>query len=173
MKSKPKDLDLGVDPTPDANRDPLTGEAGAHPVGTGLGSAGAAAAGAAVGAVVGGPVGAVVGGVAGAVAGAYAGHAAGEALDPTLETNYWRETYRARPYYREGRKYSDYEAAYRYGWESASLPYTQDLTFEDYEPKLSRDWKTVRGEVRHEWGEMKDAARDAWDRVRGRSKERS
>lgn len=95
--------------------------------------------------------------------------AAAEALDPTAETNHWRETYKLRPYYREGRKYSDYEAAYRYGWESASLPYTRDLSFEEYEPKLARDWKIVRGEVRHEWAEMKDAARDAWDRVRGRS----
>ena len=34
--------------TPDANRDPITGEAGAHPVGAGLGAAaGGAAAGAA------------------------------------------------------------------------------------------------------------------------------
>src|SRR5690606_6067987 len=53
----------------DANRDPLTNEPGAHPVGTGVGAAmGGAAAGAAAGAF-GGPVGAAVGGVAGAVVG--------------------------------------------------------------------------------------------------------
>lgn len=96
-------------------------------------------------------------------------HLLATGFDPTVETNHWRETFWTRPYYREGRKYSDYEAAYRYGWENASLPYTRDLTFEEYEPKLSRDWKIVRGNVRHEWAEMKDAARDAWDRVRGRS----
>ena len=67
-----------------ANRDPLTGEPGSHPVGTGIGSAGAAAAGAAVGGVVGGPTGMLVGGAIGAVAGAVAGHAAGEGANPTV-----------------------------------------------------------------------------------------
>lgn len=52
-----------------ANRDPLTNEPGAHPVGTGLGAAiGGAATGVAVGAMA-GPIGAAVGGVVGAVAG--------------------------------------------------------------------------------------------------------
>ncbi len=41
------------------NADPITGEPGAHPVGTGLGAVGGAATGATVGAL-GGPVGAVV-----------------------------------------------------------------------------------------------------------------
>lgn len=60
----------------DANRDPITNEPGAHPVGTGLGAAvGGAAAGAATGAF-GGPVGAAIGGVVGAVAGGLAGKAA-------------------------------------------------------------------------------------------------
>src|SRR5450830_1070497 len=72
-----------------ANPDPITGEPGSHPVGTGVGSAGGAAAGVAVGAVVGGPVGALVGGVAGAVIGGGAGHAAGGAANPTVEKQYW------------------------------------------------------------------------------------
>ncbi|MGZ8901027.1 MAG: glycine zipper family protein, partial [Limisphaerales bacterium] len=41
----------------DANRDPITGAPGAHPVGTGVGATGGGAAGAAIGAAVGGPVG--------------------------------------------------------------------------------------------------------------------
>ena len=69
----------------DANRDPLTQEHGAHPVGTGLGAAmGGVSAGAAAGAV-GGPVGAVVGGVAGAVVGGLAGKAAAEAVKHVKE----------------------------------------------------------------------------------------
>lgn len=163
---KNNDLTRTVDPNPDANRDPLTAEAGSHPVGTGVGAAGAALAGAAVGAVVGGPVGAVVGGVAGAVAGGFAGHAAGEALDPTVETNYWRETYKTRPYYSDNRTFSDYESAYRYGWETASSPEARDRSFDEYESKLAGDWRTARGEVRHEWKDMKDAVRDSWDRAR-------
>ena len=53
------------------NADPITGEPGAHPVGTGLGAVGGAATGATVGAL-GGPVGAVVGGAVGAVVGGLA-----------------------------------------------------------------------------------------------------
>ena len=68
--------------SPDRNPDPLTGAAGSHPTGTGIGSASGAAAGAAIGSV-GGPVGAIIGGVAGAVTGAVIGHKAGEANDPT------------------------------------------------------------------------------------------
>ena len=53
----------------DANRDPLTGAPGAHPVGVGLGTAaGGMAAGAAAGAVA-GPVGAVAGAVVGGIVG--------------------------------------------------------------------------------------------------------
>jgi len=78
------------------NRDPLTGEQKAHPIGTGIGAtaggvAGAAATGAVLGAV-GGPAGAAIGAgvaaivagtAAGAVAGGILGKAAGEALNPT------------------------------------------------------------------------------------------
>jgi uncharacterized protein (TIGR02271 family) len=69
-----------------ANRDPLTGEVGAHPVGTGVGAvAGGVAAGAAAGSVA-GPVGTAVGAAAGAVAGGLAGKEVAEELDPTDET---------------------------------------------------------------------------------------
>lgn len=68
-----------------ANRDPLSGAPGSHPVGTGIGSAGGAAAGAAIGGAVGGPAGVLVGGAIGAVAGGVTGHAAGESANPTVE----------------------------------------------------------------------------------------
>src|SRR5688572_33295838 len=68
----------------DANRDPLTGAPGSHPVGTGIGAATGGIAGAAIGAA-GGPVGAGIGAVAGAVAGGLAGKGVGEAVNPTDE----------------------------------------------------------------------------------------
>jgi uncharacterized protein (TIGR02271 family) len=82
----------------DANRDPLTCEPGAHPIGTGVGAAaggaaGAAAAGAATGALAGsaaGPVGTGVGLAAGAVIGGLAGKAGGEAVNPTLSPDLGR-----------------------------------------------------------------------------------
>ena len=162
-----RDRARGVDKTPDANRDPLTGEPGSHPVGTGIGSAGGAAAGAAVGAAVGGPVGAVVGGAVGAVAGGAAGHAAGEALDPTVEAKYWEDNYRKRPYYRTGKSYSDYEPAYRYGWESAARPDYRNRRFEEVESDLEKGWDRARGKTRETWYDVREATRDAWNRVRG------
>ena len=57
----------------DINPDPVTGEPGSHPVGTGVGAAGGAVTGAAIGSAA-GPVGTIVGGVIGAVAGGAAGH---------------------------------------------------------------------------------------------------
>ena len=149
-----------------ANRDPITGEPGSHPVGTGLGSAGGAAAGAAVGGAIGGPVGAAVGGVAGAVAGGVAGHAAGEALDPTVEIAYWKMTYSTRPYYRRERKFEDLAPAYRYGWERAAAA-KAGQRFEDVESELERTWPDARGNSPYEWEDIRDATRDSWARVRG------
>jgi uncharacterized protein (TIGR00106 family) len=48
--------------------------------------------------------------VVGAVVGAVGGHEAAEALDPTVETNYWRQNYNTRPYYKQGKAFGDYEA---------------------------------------------------------------
>src|SRR3954468_14331864 len=79
------------------NRDPITGEPGAHPIGTGVGAAAGGATGAAIGAV-GGPAGAAVGLVAGAVVGGLAGKAGGESVNPTVEDAYWRETHPLQPY---------------------------------------------------------------------------
>ena len=74
----------------EANRDPITGAPGAHPVGVGLGAAaggiaGGIAAGAAVGTVAAGPVGTAVGAAVGAIAGGLGGKAVAEKLDPTVE----------------------------------------------------------------------------------------
>jgi uncharacterized protein (TIGR02271 family) len=68
--------------TNDANRDPLSGAPGAHPVGTGVGAAGGAGAGAAIGAM-GGPIGSGVGAAIGGLVGGLAGKGAGEAMNPT------------------------------------------------------------------------------------------
>lgn len=149
---------------PDANQDPLTGEAGSHPLGTGVGSAGGAAAGAAVGGVLGGPVGAAVGGAVGAVAGAAAGHAAGEAMDPTGQPD--RPGGAAmRIEVRPGLEFDDSEPAYRYGWETATLPEYRDREFEEAERDLERGWPAREG-ASCEWPAARESAHRAWDRAR-------
>ena len=151
----------------DSNPDPITGQPGAHPVGVAGGGTGGALAGAAIGGAVAGPVGAVVGGAIGAVTGGLAGKGVAESVNPTNEDAYWRENFKSRPYYNKEKSYEHYAPAYRYGWESASKH--NGRRFEDVENDLSRGWNTARGKATIEWNEVKDATRDAFDRVRTRS----
>ena len=157
--------DKNLDSNPD-NLDPITKEPGSHPVGTGIGSAGGAATGAGVGAVVAGPIGAVIGGVVGAVVGGAAGHAAGEAVNPTLEREFWSRNFQSRPYYKSGKPYSEYEPAYRFGWESAGREDYAGKKFDEVEPELLREWTGSAGAT-DPWTDARDATHDAWLRVRG------
>ncbi len=146
----------------DANRDPITHEPGAHPVGTGLGAAaGGAAAGAALG-VVGGPVGAAVGGIAGAVVGGLGGKAAAEAVNPTAEEAYWREAYEGEPYYERGRVYADYHPAYSLGWSAAGV---YAGPFDAAEPRLIEEWDKGRTDASLQWHQAKPAVQAAYERA--------
>lgn len=147
----------------DRNPDPITGEPGAHPLGTGIGAAGVGTVGTAVGAVVGGPVGAVVGAAVGAVAGGLAGKRAAEAIDPTVENDYWRSNYDSRPYYESNYTYEDYEPAYRTGYQG--YPTYAGRPYHEVEPDLQRDYERNRGGTGLAWEKAKHATRDAWDRV--------
>src|ERR1700712_5008153 len=125
----------------DMNRDPITDEPGAHPVGTGIGAAGGAIAGATAGAM-GGPIGVAVGGVVGAVVGGLAGKAAGEAVNPTAEEAYWRDHYSKEPYYEQGRSFDEYAPAYRLGVTGRS---SSDDNWDSAEPRLASEWESTRG----------------------------
>jgi len=149
--------------TPDANRDPITGAPGAHPIGTGVGAAaGGLAAGALAGSVA-GPVGTVVGAAIGAVAGGLAGKQVAEMVDPTAEVGYWRENFSSRPYVNRDSKFDDYGPAYRHGAESYSR--SNGRSFDDAEPELKRDWERVKGNSSLSWENAKHATRDAWQRI--------
>ena len=158
-----KDRPLAKGEARDANRDPLTGAPGAHPVGTGIGAAvGGAATGAAVGTVA-GPVGTLAGAVAGAVVGGLAGKGIAERIDPTAEDEYWRENYVARPYVIRDATYDDYRPAYLYGVSSfARYP---GRSFEDVQDDLASGWGGAQGDSRLDWESARHATRDAWQRV--------
>ncbi len=85
----------------------------------------------------------------------------------TTEESYWRSNYQSRPYYRSGRTYEDYQPAYRYGFESAGK--YRGRQWSDVESDLSRGWGTSRGQSKSTWEDVKDAVRDAWDRITGGS----
>ena len=146
----------------DLNRDPLTGEPGSHPVGTGIGAAGGAATGAAIGSVA-GPVGTIIGGAIGAVAGGLAGKGVAEAVDPTAEDAYWQSNYNRESYYDSASTYDDYGPAYRTGYTG----YTEHRgrSFDEAEPTLRNSWENVKGTSRLTWEKAKDASRAAWDRA--------
>ncbi|MEG4318899.1 MULTISPECIES: hypothetical protein [unclassified Microcoleus] len=150
---------------PDANLDPLSGETGAHPVGTGIGAASAGAAGAAIGGALGGPVGAVVGAVVGAFSGGLAGKGVAESIDPTVEDAYWQNNHQSRPYADTSTTYEDYQPAYRTGYEGYSRYSSTGKSFNDLENDLQRDYETNRGKSNVTWEKAKHATRDAWDRV--------
>ena len=148
-----------------ANRDPISGAPGAHPVGTGVGAAlGGAAAGAAAGTVV-GPVGTIVGAAVGAVIGGLAGKGVAEAVDPTREDAFWRDNYSGRPYVERGSSYDDYGPAYGFGVNAFSR--YPGRTFDAVEPEMSRQWSAGSGSSTLRWDSARPAARDAWNRVNG------
>ena len=119
------------------NADPITGEPGSHPVGTGVGATGGAVAGATVG-LVGGPLGSLIGGAIGAVVGGLAGHKVGEAMDPTQEEAYWREAHTTTAYYTAADDYNrDYASAYRLGYQARS-EYDRSSSFDDVESDLGQ-----------------------------------
>lgn len=152
--------------SPDANPDPITGEPGAHPVGTGVGAAGAGAIGTAIGGAVGGPVGAVVGAAVGSVVGGLAGKSVAEGIDPTIEESYWRENHTSRPYYEKDYDYNDYHPAYRTGYEGYGTYRDRGMTYNQAEPHLRQDYESKYGSNgRLGWEKAKHATRDAWDRV--------
>lgn len=144
----------------DLNRDPITDEPGAHPVGTGIGATGGAVAGATAGAI-GGPIGVAVGGVIGAVVGGLAGKAAAEAVNPTAEEAYWRDNYSKEPYYERGREFDEYAPAYRLGVTGR----TQYNDWDSAEPQLASQWESSRGGSSLSWPQAQHASRAAWNRV--------
>lgn len=149
----------------DANEDPITGESGAHPVGTGVGAlVGGALAGAATGTVA-GPVGTVIGAAVGAVAGGLAGKGVAETIDPTREDTYWRENFNDRTYVEQGSSFDDYGPAYGFG--VSSFERYPGRSFEDVESEMSSDWAAGRGASGLSWDRARLAARDAWTRLGG------
>lgn len=177
-KDERDDRDLKPGKMRDANRDPITGTPGSHPVGTGLGAAAGGAAGVAAGAAAGAaigatttgpaaPIGAAVGAVVGAVAGGLAGKGIAEKIDPTAEDAYWRENYQNRPYVKSGSRYDDYQAAYKYGVEArAQHPGER---WEDVRDELRLGWTQHRGNSSLSWAAAESACFDAWTRVGGQS----
>ncbi len=147
----------------DSNPDPITGEPGAHPIGTGVGAAGAGAAGAAIGAL-GGPVGIVVGTTVGAIAGGLAGKSVAEAIDPTNEDGHWQRSH-ASQVYGDHASYERYKTAYRTGYEGVGR-HGLDKDYADVESDLKTIYEQSREKTDVTWDHARHAARAAFERAR-------
>ena len=146
------------------NEDPMSGQAGAHPVGAGVGAAIAGMAGGAAAGMIAGPVGTVVGAIAGGIAGGLGGKALAEEIDPTVEINYWRGAYQSRSYYKPALPFESIAPAYRFGIDH----YEPGGTFEEREGVLRAAWETTKESATIGWKSVRDAVKDSWDRVASR-----
>ena len=133
-----------------------------HSLGEGTGAVAGAVTGAAVGTAA-GPVGTVVGAIAGGMLGAKAGGSVAEAVNPTEYNKYFESNYRNAPYYSAGRDWSDYEPAYKYGYDTYGQYRGQ--RFEDVEPQLARDWDSTNANSRLAWNEAKGAVKEGWHHI--------
>ena len=168
-------------PTPQLNPDPITGEPGSHPVGTGVGATAGGAMGAALGAI-GGPIGVALGVVIGAVVGGLAGKGVAEVMDPTVEDAYWRKHHHAQTYAKPGSTYEDFAPAYRTGYGG----YRLGKTFDEREADLRMEYEGGPQKAEAEaaidaprtesifpakqrkslpWDDAREAARAAYERV--------
>lgn len=145
------------------NRDPISGEPGAHPIGTGVGAAGGAVTGAAAGSLA-GPVGTIVGAAVGAVVGGLAGKGAAEAINPTEEDAYWRDAHVRETYYSPDYSYDDYGPAYRAGWEARVAGSDWDTTRAEW----ARRWDAEHADGRLTWEHAQPAVQAAWERANKR-----
>ena len=146
----------------DLHPDPITGEPGAHPVGTAVG----------------------------AVAGGLAGKGVAESIDPRAEDAYWREHHREQKYTAGARPFDAYALAYRVGYTgySEGLNFEDreaDLRMEYEGGPQKAEAEVARAESRNvpdetipgtmqnnmspyplRWDEAREAARAAYERVR-------
>ena len=81
------------------------------------------------------------------------------------EDNYWHENFTSRPYALGPDYYDRFRPGYRYGFEAAQ--HHMGRAWDEAEPDLQRGWETYeyRGQAPSAWDEIRDAVRDAWDRV--------
>jgi hypothetical protein len=80
------------------------------------------------------------------------------------EDTYWRANYSTRPYASStGRDYDHYQPGYRYGYDAANR--YQNRNWNDVESDLARDWNTYQHRGNSTWEQVKDAVRDAWNRM--------
>lgn len=94
-----------------------------------------------------------------------------ELPDWASEDEYWRHNFGSRPYARADLAYEHYQPAYRYGYESAGR--LGGSRWEEVESELRAGWEVDHADDdRSAWENVKDAVKDAWDRLTGFRRDR-
>ncbi|MGA9342415.1 MAG: hypothetical protein WBV61_08795 [Rhodanobacteraceae bacterium] len=88
---------------------------------------------------------------------------AAAAIDEAAEEAYWRGSYAARPYVKEGVSYDFYRPAYRLGWEARERHVGKE--WDEISDTLGQAWSADPANFEMAWEEAEPAARDAWERV--------
>jgi hypothetical protein len=91
------------------------------------------------------------------------GEVMSDIVNPHAEDAYWSVHYLGRDYVEPGRPYTDYRAAYKYGWEARAR--LGSRLFDDFEGELERGWDLAKGASRLAWAQAKRAVSDAWLRI--------
>jgi hypothetical protein len=86
--------------------------------------------------------------------------------DWNLDQTWWRENFRDRPYVTADQRFEDYEPGYRFGYDVANR--YRGKTWTDIEPNLRADFNRFEYRGESTWDNMKDAVRDAWDKLTGK-----
>lgn len=82
-------------------------------------------------------------------------------VDPAAEDAYWAAHFHSCPYIAAGTPYTEYRAAYRFGWESRRrLP---DTSWDIAKSRLRAEWSADPANFLMHWGEAESAVRDAWN----------
>jgi hypothetical protein len=85
-------------------------------------------------------------------------------IDWTTEDQYWRTNWSTRPYVTADRGYDYYRPGYEYGYEAANR--YRGREWNDVESDLRSGWDRFEHRGQSTWEHMKEAVRDAWNRVR-------
>ena len=90
----------------------------------------------------------------------------GLGTDWLSEEQYWRTNWNDRPDVTADRGFDYYRPGYQYGYESANRYRGRD--WNDVESDLRSGWDRYEHKGQGTWEHMKDAVRDAWNRVTGK-----
>ncbi len=78
-------------------------------------------------------------------------------------TEQFKSEYNKAPYYQDGRKWEDYEPAYRYSYDQYKTE--AGRKWDDVEANLENGWDKVKGQSKLAWAEAKEAVRDGWHKL--------